>query len=315
VLLVLPLAHIYALNVGLGACIAAGATMLLVERFDPAETLQAMADHRATVVLGAPPMYIAWLEGGHVGARAGPGAPDGDEAHPGFAAVRLAVSGAAPLPVQVLSRFADATGITIEEGYGLTEASPSVTANSFADSPRPGSVGLPLPEVELRIVDESGHDVEQGDPGEVWVRGPNVFQGYWRDDEGTRQALTPDGWLRTGDVGTRDDDGFLYLVDRLRDMIIVNGFNVYPREVERVLLGDATVAEAGVVGDPDPRSGEAVVARVVPRAGAEVDTDALKRRCAERLARYKVPSRILVVDHLPYTATGKLRRGHLRSGG
>jgi long-chain acyl-CoA synthetase len=305
VLLVLPLAHIYALNVGLGACIAVGATMLLVERFEPAETLAAMAEHRATVVLGAPPMYVAWLEGGHLA--------EGEPGRAGLDSVRLAVSGAAPLPVQILHRFADLTGIVIEEGYGLTEASPSVTASSMAPRPRPGSVGLPLPDVELRLVDDRGRDVEPGDPGEVWVRGPNVFQGYWNDDEATARALTPDGWLRTGDVGTRDHEGFLYLVDRLRDLIIVNGFNVYPREVERVLHTVETVAAAAVVGEPHHLTGETVVAHVVPREGVEVDVAELERRCREQLARYKVPTRIEVVDQLPYTATGKVRRRLLRS--
>lgn len=304
VLLVLPLAHIYALNVGLGACVAAGATMLLVERFDPDDTLAAMAEHGATVVLGAPPMYVAWLEGGSLA--------DGPPGHAGLAGVRLAVSGAAPLPVPALHRFAEATGIVIEEGYGLTEASPSVTSNAMAPRPRPGSVGLPLPGVELRLIDDEGAEVAAGDPGEVWVRGPNVFAGYWRDPEATVATLTADGWLRTGDVGTRDEDGHLYLVDRLSDLLLVNGFNVYPREIERVLLGDDTVAEAAVVGEPDPRTGERVVAHVVPRRGAEVDVAALDARCRRLLARYKVPSRIEVVAGVPTTATGKVRRRLLR---
>jgi long-chain acyl-CoA synthetase len=155
--------------------------------------------------------------------------------------------------------------------------------------------------------------VEPGDPGEVWVRGPNVFQGYWNEPEATREALTGDGWLKTGDIGSQDGDGFLYLVDRLRDLIIVNGFNVYPREVERVLLEDATVSQAAVVGEPHPLTGEAVVAHVVARPGAEVDTSALIARCRTQLARYKAPTRVVVVDQLPHTATGKVRRGMLRT--
>jgi long-chain acyl-CoA synthetase len=299
VLLVLPLAHIYALNVGLGTSVSVGATMVLVPRFDPATTMAAIADHRVTVVLGAPPMYVAWLESGLLDST-------------DTSSVRLAVSGAAPLGVPTLERFAAATGITIEEGYGLTEAGPSVTATSMADAAVPGSVGLPLPGIELRLVDVQGRDVEVGDPGEVWVRGPNVFRGYWHDEEGTAQALTDDGWLRTGDVGTRDDRGLLRLVDRLRDLIIVSGFNVYPREVERVLLEDGSVADAAVVGALHPLTGETVVAYVVERADQRVDTDALSDHCRERLARYKCPSRIEVVPVLPHTATGKLRRSELR---
>jgi long-chain acyl-CoA synthetase len=299
VLLVLPLAHIYSLNVGLGACITAGATMVLVERFDPAATLDTVDDQRISVLLGAPPIYVAWLEGGHLEGRRLP-------------ALRLAVSGAAPLPVPVLLRFAEATGVIIEEGYGLTEASPSVTSNAMGPEARPGSVGLPLPGLELRLVGEDGREVEVGDPGEVWVRGPNVFQGYWHDDEATAAALTSDGWLRTGDVGTQDADGYLYLVDRKHDLVIVNGFNVYPREVERVLLEDDTVAEAASVGVSHPLTGETVVAYVVPRAGASMDVDALAARCRAKLARYKCPTRIEVVDDLPHTATGKIRRRELR---
>jgi long-chain acyl-CoA synthetase len=299
VLLVLPLAHIYALNVGLGTSVTVGATMVLVERFEPAATLETIARHGVTVVLGAPPMYVAWLESG---------ALDGAD----LSSVRLAVSGAAPLGVPTLERFAAATGITIEEGYGLTEASPSVSATSMADAAVPGSVGLPLPGVELKLVDGEGYEVELGDPGEVWVRGPNVFQGYWNDPDATAAALTEDGWLRTGDVGIRDDAGMLRLVDRLRDLIIVSGFNVYPREVERVLLEDDAVADAAVVGVPHPLTGETVAGFVVPRSGATVDVDALTTHCRSRLARYKCPSSIEVVSVLPHTATGKLRRRELR---
>jgi len=299
VLLVLPLAHIYSLNVGMGACITAGATMVLVERFDPTVTLRTVVDQGVTVILGAPPMYVAWL--------ADPQLPATD-----LGKVRLAVSGAAPLPAAVLERFRDATGITIEEGYGLTEASPSVASNSMGPEARPGSVGLPLPGIELRLADPGGEDVERGDPGEVWVRGPNVFQGYWNDPDATAAALSPDGWLRTGDVGTEDDDGYLYLVDRKRDLIIVNGFNVYPREVERVLQDDPAVAEVSVVGAPHPLTGETVVAFVVPRPGHAFDEAGLQARCRENLARYKCPTRIETADALPYTATGKVRRRELR---
>lgn len=299
VLLVLPLAHIYALNVGIGASLTAGATMVLVPRFEPAATLDAVVSHGVTVVLGAPPMYLAWLESGLLETA-------------DLGRVRLAVSGAAALPVPVFERFRAATGITIEEGYGLTEASPSVASNALAAAARPGSVGLPLPDLEVRLVDDAGADVAAGDPGELWVRGPNVFAGYWQDPTATAEVLTPDGWLRTGDVATRDEDGFLYLVDRRRDLIIVNGFNVYPREVERVLLADPTVSQAAAIGVPHPLTGEEVVAFVVPRPGTEVDPDALLGRCRSQLARYKCPRRIEVRGELPVTATGKVRRRALR---
>jgi long-chain acyl-CoA synthetase len=299
VLLVLPLAHIYAFNVGLGASLTAGATMVLVDRFDPVASLETIAEHRVSVLLGAPPMYVAWL--------AVEGLAEAD-----LGSLRLAVSGAAPLPVPVIDGFRSATGLTIEEGYGLTEAGPSVSSTAMGADPRPGSVGLPLPGIELRLVDPDGVEVDRGDPGEVWVRGPNVMSGYWHDPEGSAEVLTSDGWLRTGDIATQDDDGYLYLVDRRRDLIIVSGFNVYPAEVERVLHTDPAVADAGVVGVAHPLTGETVVAAVVPVAGADVDPDALVDRCRRQLARYKCPTRVAVVDELPFTGTGKLQRARLR---
>lgn len=298
VLLTLPLAHIYALNVGLGACVRVGATMVLEERFDPESSLATIADEGVTIVLGAPPMYLSWL--------ASPGVEDAD-----LSSLRLAVSGAAPLPVTAIERFRALTGLTIEEGYGLTEASPSVTSNSMADIPRPGSVGKPVTGLELKLVDDRGAEPMVGDTGEVWVRGPNVFLGYWQDQAATDEVLV-DGWLRTGDVGVFDEDGYLYLVDRLKDLIIVSGFNVYPREVERVLIDHPSVHEAAVVGVPHPYRGESVMAHVVARPGVVIDAQELSNHCARMLARYKCPDRIRVVDELPHTATGKVRHAALR---
>lgn len=300
VLLVLPLAHIYALNVGLGASLAAGATVVLVERFEPASALRAILDHDANVILGAPGMYVAWLASEEL--------PTAELA----GRIRLAVSGAAPLPIPVFDRFRELTGVTIEEGYGLTEAAPSVASNAMGDHARAGSVGLPLPGIELRVVGDDRHDVLVGDPGEIWVRGPNVFRGYFGDPDATSEALTGDGWLRTGDIATQDEDGYLYLVDRRKDLILVNGFNVYPREVERVLEDDAAVLQAAVIGVPHPLTGETVAAYVVPRPGHEVGVEGLLERCRRDLARYKCPSRVEVVPELPSTATGKIRRTELR---
>jgi long-chain acyl-CoA synthetase len=296
VLLVLPLSHIYALNVGLGACVRTGAGIVLQERFDPTTALDAIEEHGVTIVLGAPPMYIAWNQT--------PGLADRD-----LSSLRLAVSGSSALWVETLERFRELTGLTIEEGYGLTEASPSVTSNSNAPHPRPGTVGVPLPDVELRLVDEAGDDVVAGDPGEVLVRGPNVFAGYFNDPDATR-AVLHDGWLATGDVGVRDDDGYLRLVDRNRDVVIVNGFNVYPREVERVLEDHDAVADCAVVGVAHPYSGEAVKAFVV--ADGDVTEDELATFCRSRLARYKCPEVVAFVDAVPRTLSGKLRRTALR---
>lgn len=296
VLLVLPLFHVYGLNVGLGPAVTVGATVVLQERFDPFGTAELIAEAGVTVVLGAPPMYVAWAQ------HLPEGALDG---------VRLCASGAAALPRAAAAVFRDATGLEIREGYGLTEAAPSVTSSALTEEVRFGSVGLPLPDVELRLV-EDGEDVEPGDPGEVWVRGPNVFAGYWQDEEATARALTDGGWLRTGDVGLFDDDGWLRLVDRHTDLVIVSGFNVYPREVERVLRGHPGVADCAVVGAPHPQTGETVVAHVVRSGDAELSGEELDDWCHARLARYKCPTAINMVAELPRTVTGKVRRTELR---
>jgi long-chain acyl-CoA synthetase len=201
----------------------------------------------------------------------------------------------------------------VYEGYGLTEASPIVTTSAIGrGDPAPGSIGPPLPGVDVRLVDAEDGDVLPGDPGEIWVHGPNVFPGYWRDPDATATALTDDGWLRTGDVAVADDAGELSLVDRAKDLVIVSGFNVYPAEVEEVLLEHPDVAEAAVVGEPDPRIGETIVAFVVPEPGRPAPTDELLAQCARSLARYKCPTRVEVVEALPRSFAGKVLRRELR---
>jgi long-chain acyl-CoA synthetase len=196
----------------------------------------------------------------------------------------------------------------VREGYGLTEASPIVTTTAFDDVLRPGSIGPPLPGVDVRLVDADGDDVLAGDPGEIWVRGPNVFPGYWHDDETTARVLIADGWLRTGDVAVADDDGYLSLVDRAKDLVIVSGFNVYPAEVESVLAEHPEVAEVAVVGVDDPRTGEALVAFVVSASGRPLTDSTLRAFVAARLARYKVPASFEIVAALPRNSLGKLLR-------
>jgi long-chain acyl-CoA synthetase len=299
VLLALPLFHIYGLNVGLGATLSGGGTLELVERFEPASTLQLIADRGVTVVVGAPPMYVAWLNT--------PGAGEVD-----LSTVRLATSGAAPLPPAVLARCADELGLDVREGYGLTEAAPVVTTSAGLPAAVPGSVGPPLAGVELRIVEDGGEPVEDGDPGRVQVRGPNVFSGYWERPTDSAEVLLPGGWLDTGDIGYLDHDGNLHLVDRVRDLVIVNGFNVYPVEVERVLATHPAVAQAAVIGVPHPYTGEALKAFVVLREGAEATADELIAHSATLLARFKRPESVEFVDDLPTLPTGKVRRRLLR---
>jgi long-chain acyl-CoA synthetase len=204
-------------------------------------------------------------------------------------------------------------GAVVHDGYGLTEASPIVTTSAIGRrEPSAGSIGPPLPGVDVRLVDADGGDVLPGDPGEIWVRGPNVFPGYWGDADATSRALTRDGWLRTGDVAVADDEGGLSLVDRAKDLIIVSGFNVYPAEVEEALIEHPDVAEAAAVGEPDTRTGEAIVAFVVPEPGTHPGADALLAHCSRTLARYKCPSRVEIVDALPRSFAGKVLRRELR---
>jgi long-chain acyl-CoA synthetase len=297
---VLPFFHIFGLNVVLGLTLYTGSRMVLIERFDPQAGIEAIARHGITIVPGAPPVWAAWASLPGVPADA-------------FATVRLGASGAARLPPEVAAAFEERFGLALTEGYGLTEASPVVTTAGGSAAP-PGSVGTPLPGVEVRLVDERGDDVLGGDAGEVWVRGANVFAGYWDDPEAGAAALDG-GWLHTGDIGVLDDEGFLYLVDRKKDLIIVSGFNVYPAEVEEVLAEHPDVREVAVVGVPHPFTGEAVTAHVVVRQGAHVEEDEIIAWCGRFLARYKCPGKILFVDDLPRGPGDKVLRRALREVG
>jgi len=292
---VLPLFHIFGLNVVVGLGLRVGATLILVQRFDPSTALQSIRDRGVTVIPGAPALWAAFAHFDDI--------PDD-----AFATVRLALSGASRLPVRIAETMRDRFGIEIREGYGLTEASPIVTT-STGSPVRFGSVGRALSGVEIRLVNASG-DALVGDVGEILVRGPNVFIGYLDDLEATAAVLS-DGWLHTGDMATTDDDGYLYLVDRSKDLIIVSGFNVYPAEVEEMLVMHPEVAEAAVVGVPHPHTGEAVKAYVVTTPGAEVDEDTLIEHSLDHLARYKCPTKVIFVDALPRNASGKLVRRSL----
>jgi long-chain acyl-CoA synthetase len=298
VLGVLPMFHIFGMNVVLGLALYAGAAVVLVERFDPATALETIETRGVTVISGAPPMWTAWATLPAVSASA-------------FASVRIASTGAAKMPEDLSRLFQSRFHVELLEGYGLTEASPVVTASPPGDS-RVGSIGLPLPGLTVRLVDADGDDALAGDAGEIWVKGPNVFSGYWHDDEATGRALSSDGWLRTADIAVADDDGYLYLVDRAKDLIIVSGFNVYPAEVEDVIADFPGVAEVAVVGSPHPSTGEAVKAFVVPSGDASVDEEAIIDHCRRSLARYKCPTKVMFVDELPKGWGGKVLRRSLR---
>lgn len=319
VLLALPMFHAYGLNSGLGAVAFHGACGVLSDRFDAEESLHLIAEHQVTVVVGVPSMYTLW-------------ASTLTSAAP-LSSVRVAVCGAAPLEAVIARKFAAITGVDVNIGYGLTETAPVVSSTLASPAAKIGSIGRPLPGVELRLVSGSGDDVWQAgstdlsdvdteseleleapdspgsDPGEIVVRGANLFEGYWPDGRG---GPTADGWWATGDVAYADGDGDLFLVDRIGELIIVNGFNVYPYEVELVLTAHPGVAEAAVLGAPDPVRGQTVRAFVVRAAGSTVDETELARHCERNLARFKCPTQISFVPELPHSAIGKVRKVLLR---
>lgn len=299
VLGVLPLFHVYGLNAVLGGVIRHRAKLVLAERFDPQGTLDLIEDEACSVVPVAPPVFGYWRGIDGLEERLGP--------------VRLILSGSAPLSTELILEFTDRTGIPIHQGYGLTEASPVVTSTLRSKSLQTGSVGAALQGVEIRLVDEAGRPVSgpaEDDPGEIQIRGANLFSGYWPDGDDGPDA---EGWWSTGDVGFLDVTGDLFLVDRLKELVIVSGFNVYPSEVEDVIRDVPGVQETAVIGVDDMESGEAVVAYVVAHGDPATLESAVRDRCHERLARFKQPSRIEIVAELPLTVTGKVQKGRLRS--
>ncbi len=291
----IPLFHIQGLNALVVPTLRAGGSVVMMERFDAVAALELIVAERITMVSGSPTMWAAFVA-----------LPEADPT--AFATVRLAFSGAAPLPLAVARAMLERFGVRLVEGYGLTEAAPGVAVGT-TDTPF-GSVGRPLPGLGVRLVDTDGRDVLIGDPGEIWVRGPNVFPGYWDDDDATRRVLDDDGWLHTGDIAVVDEYGQLRIVDRAKDLILVSGFNVYPAEVEAVLTSHPAVEAAAVVGASDAYHGEAVRAFVVPADAQAVGADELIAYCEARLAHYKCPVSVSLVDELPRTASGKVvRRG------
>ncbi|MEU5595195.1 long-chain fatty acid--CoA ligase [Streptomyces sp. NPDC020298] len=286
----LPLFHIFGQVCAMSVTVHSGASLTLVPRFDAGTVLEAIARDRATVFEGVPTMYAALLQ------------------HPGEADVstlRTCVSGGASLPVEVLHGFERRFGCMVLEGFGMSETSPVVSFN-HPDRPRkPGSVGTPIRDVEVRLLDDRGEEVAPGEIGELAVRGPNLMKGYWNLPEETAAAM-PDGWLRSGDLARRDEDGYLYIVDRKKDMIIRGGYNVYPREIEEVLHEHPAVALAAVVGIPHERLGEEIAAAVVLRPAARATPAELQQFVKDRVAAYKYPRAVWLVDALPTGPSGKI---------
>ncbi|KGR80000.1 long-chain-fatty-acid--CoA ligase [Ureibacillus manganicus] len=297
VIATLPLFHVFALTVVANAPLFIGATVLIAPRFSPGEILQLAKTEKATIFAGVPTMYnfLYQYESGN--------AED-------FATLRLAISGGAPLPAQVLHNFEGKFNVKISEGYGLSEASPVTCFNPQDRVRKVGSIGTSITNVDNKIVDEDGNELSPHEVGELIVRGPNVMKGYYKNPEGTSAAIR-DGWLYTGDLAKRDEENYFYIVDRKKDMIIVGGYKVYPREVEEVLYQHQSVKEAVVVGIPDENFGEAVCAFVVLN-DQKANEEELKVYCAQYLAKYKVPTEIRIVGELPKNSTGKILRRNLR---
>ncbi|GEL22461.1 long-chain-fatty-acid--CoA ligase [Pseudonocardia sulfidoxydans NBRC 16205] len=290
----LPLFHVFGLTCGLNAAVSVGATLTLIPRFDPAKALAVIARDEVTVFEGVPTMYAAMLH--H---------PDADTAD--MTTLRTCASGGSAMPVEIMRAFEEKFGCMVLEGYGLSETSPVASFNQPHRERKPGSIGFEIPGCEMRVVDDNGADVGTDTPGEIAIRGDNVMKGYWGRPDATAEAV-PDGWFRTGDVATRDADGYYFIVDRKKDLIIRGGYNVYPREVEEALYEHPAVAEAAVVGIPHPEWGEEIGAAVALRAGEKADPEELRDFVKERVAAYKYPRQVWLVEELPKGPTGKILR-------
>ncbi|WP_443095227.1 long-chain-fatty-acid--CoA ligase [Rothia koreensis] len=297
----LPLFHAYGMTLGLGVAIAVRAKLVLFPTVDLDLVFAALKKSKPTILPAVPPVYQRMLD-------------MANEKGTDLSGIRYSVSGAMNLPPQLVADWEAKTGGYLVEGYGLTECAPLVACNPLNDTRRAGSIGTPFPSTDIRIVDpESLQDVARGESGELWVKGPQRFRGYWKNEESTRSTVTEDGWLRTGDVVTMDEDGFLFVVDRLKEIIITGGFNVTPSEVETALKTFDTVKDAAVVGIPADGGGEEVVAAVIMAPGHALDVDALRQHCYTKVTRYKVPRRIVEVEDFPRSMLGKTLRREVRT--
>ncbi|HZG81008.1 MAG TPA: long-chain fatty acid--CoA ligase [Brevibacillus sp.] len=295
----LPLFHVYGMTTVMNKGISIAAEIILVPKFDVKQILELISKTKPTLFPGAPTMYIGLIN------------------HPDLqkydlSSIEACVSGSAPLPVEVKNRFEELTGGKLVEGYGLTEASPVTHSNPIWGKSITGSIGLPWPDTDSRVLDPStGEELPTGQIGELAVKGPQVMVGYWNRPEDTA-AVLKDGWLLTGDMGYMDEDGYFYIVDRKKDMIIAGGFNIYPREVEEVLFEHPAIQEAAVIGVPDPYRGETVKAFVVLKQGMEASEEELEKHCREKLAAYKIPRLYEFRSELPKTMVGKVLRRQLQ---
>jgi long-chain acyl-CoA synthetase len=289
----LPFFHSFGQTCALNATISVGGLLTLIPRFDGGKALEIIERDRVTVFEGVPTMYAAMLN--H---------PRADETD--TSTLQVCVSGGAAMPVEVMRAFEEKFGCQVLEGYGLSETSPVASFNRRDRERKPGSIGLPVDGVEMRVIDEDGNEVPQGDVGEVAIRGHNVMKGYWRREEATAAAIDTDGWFRTGDMAKVDADGYFFIVDRKKELVIRGGFNIYPREIEEVLYEHPAVREAAVIGIPHDELGEEVAAAVALKSGAESTSEELRDFVKQRVAAYKYPRHVWLVDELPKGPTGKI---------
>src|SRR5262245_25121596 len=289
----LPLFHSFGQTCTMNSAIATGATVTMLPRFDPDKALEIIGRDRVTVFQGVPTMYNAMLH-----------AESADTAD--TSTLRLCMSGGAAMPAELMRAFEQRFDCIILEGYGLSETSPVASFNHPDRERKPGSIGTPIAGVEMKLVDDDGADVPEGEVGEIVIRGHNIMKGYWNRPEATEEAITDDGWFRSGDMAKVDEDGYFFIVDRKKDLIIRGGYNVYPREVEEVLYEHPAVQEAAVVGMPDEHLGEEVGAAVALKKGEHISEDDLRAFVKEQVASYKYPRRIWFVEELPKGPTGKI---------
>lgn len=301
IVLVLPLFHVYGLSNGLISGIYFGTKMTLVPQYSPAKLLEAVETTKATVLIAVPTMYMHVLQAARTRKTSIP------------KSLRLCVSGGAPLPLTTLREFEEAFQTRIAEGYGLTETTSSVCLNKSGEAFKPGSIGPAAEGVEMRVVDDNGKEVPDGEEGEIVIRSGVVTPGYWNNPEATAETIR-DGWLHTGDLGYRDSDGFFFITDRKKDLIIRGGFNISPREIEELLFSHPKVRDAAVIAVQDKREREAVKAFVVMEDGETATEREILDYCSENLAEYKVPKIVEFRDSLPKSATGKILRKELREG-
>jgi long-chain acyl-CoA synthetase len=288
----LPLFHAFGQTCAMNVSVITGACLSLIPRFDPRKALEMFERDKVTIFLAVPTMYGAMLH-----------APDRDKHD--TSSLRVCVSGGSAMPVELLKGFEDAFGCDILEGYGLSETSPTASFNQLGQERKPGSIGTPVPGVEMKLLDEDGNEVADGEVGEIVIKGPNVMKGYWNKPDATEEAIV-DGWFHSGDLAKRDEDGYYFIVDRKKELIVRGGYNVYPREIEEVLYEHPAVREAAVIGIPDDQMGEEVGAAIALKEGEEASEDDIRAFVREQVAGYKYPRKVWFVDELPKGPTGKM---------